>query len=114
MSSILNDIKTLLGILPEYPYFDSAIIIHINTVMSVLEQLGCPKFSISGTTETWNSYLGSDDRLELIKTYIYIKVRKVFDPPASSNVLNALEETAKELEWRINSKVDYETEEPNV
>lgn len=107
--SILNSIKKLLGPDSSYTVFDPDIIIHINSVFSVLHQLGVGPsegFSISGDTETWSDFIGDDKRLNDVKTYVYIKVRMVFDPPSSSFVLKNLEDLSKELEWRLNVAVD--------
>lgn len=105
--SILNSIKKLLGIDACYEHFDQDIIIHINTVFMTLHQLGAgPVFYIEDDTAIWSDYIKDGSNLEAIKTYIYIKVRLVFDPPSSSSVASALDATAKELEWRINVQVD--------
>lgn len=101
--SILTSIKKLLGIDAQYTSFDQDIIIHINSVIAILKQIGVgnQNFSITGTTEKWSDYLGSETGLEEIKTYIYLKVRKIFDPPTSSAVASSFDELIKELEWRI-------------
>lgn len=108
--SILNTIKKMLGPDDSYEAFDTEIIVHINTALSTLAQLGVgPRkgFRITGTDETWGDFIsdGSVD-LEGIKTYIYMKVKMIFDPPASSFVMKAMEESCKELEWRLNVTVD--------
>lgn len=108
--SILNTIKQMLGPDDSYEAFDTEIIVHINTALSTLAQLGVgPRkgFRITGTDETWGDFIsdGSVD-LEGIKTYIYMKVKMIFDPPASSFVMKAMEESCKELEWRLNVAVD--------
>ena len=108
--SILNTIKKMLGSDDSYEAFDTEIIVHINTALSILAQLGVgPRkgFRITGTDETWGDFIsdGSVD-LEGIKTYIYMKVKMIFDPPASSFVMKAMEESCKELEWRLNVAVD--------
>lgn len=109
-NSILTSIKKLLGIAEEYTEFDTDIIIHINSAFSILNQLGLgtnDTFSISSSTETWEDFLGDNHKfLEMVKTYIYLKVKVIFDPPTSSYVLNAYNEQIKELEWRINVAVD--------
>lgn len=110
--SILNNIKKLLGIAEDYTEFDTDIIILINSAISVLNQLGLGSddtFSITGNTETWSDLLGDNKSLEMVKNYIYLKVRVVFDPPTQSYVLAAYNEQIKELEWRINIAVDPST-----
>ena len=108
--SILNTIKKMLGPDDSYEAFDTEIIVHINTALSTLAQLGVgPRkgFRITGTDEAWGDFIsdGSVD-LEGIKTYIYMKVKMIFDPPVSSFVMKAMEESCKELEWRLNVAVD--------
>lgn len=111
--SILTSIKKLLGITEDYEYFDTDIIIHINTAIMILNQMGvgAVNFHITGKDETWADLLGTDNTvLEMAKTYIYLKVRLIFDPPATGGgVMDAINNTIKELEWRLNSEVDYHT-----
>lgn len=109
--SILKTIKKLIGIEASETHFDTDIMIHINSVLSILNQLGVgldSGFSISGDEETWSSYLGTDTNLSLIKSYIALKVRLLFDPPLSSALLDTMTKMAAELEWRINVTVDPE------
>lgn len=112
-NSILLTIKKLLGIAPEYDCFDTDIIIHINYAIATLNQIGYPSngFIVSNARDSWDDYLEDDARLELIKTYIYLKVKMVFDPPTSGMVMDSYKQLVAELEWRINSLVDYEREE---
>lgn len=112
-TSILDDIKMMLGILPDYDYYNLQIIIYINTAFSILEQLGCKHFAINGVNDSWNDFFGEEESIEMIKTFVYLKVKMLFDPSASSSIQNSFDAVAKELEWRINSKVDYEKEETN-
>lgn len=103
--SILISIKKLLGIGAEYNVFDPDIIIHINTAFSTLNDLGLGSsegFSISDDTATWNSYIQNDKIFESVKTYIYLRVKILFDPPLNSSVLETMKETIRELEWRLN------------
>lgn len=104
MGSILNDVKKLLGISEEDNSFDKDIIIHINTVFSVLTQLGVgPEggFSITDDTACWNDYLGDNAKIEMLKSYMYLKVRILFDPPTNSAVLESSNRMLNELEWRL-------------
>lgn len=116
--SILSSIKKLLGIPDTDTSFDLDISIHINTVFMTLNQLGVgPKlsFSITDANVTWDEFF--DNRIDLngVKTYVYLKVRMLFDPPTSSAVLDAYNKEIAELEWRLNlnaeTKVDSEEEE---
>lgn len=108
-SSILTSIKKLLGIAEEDTSFDQDIIMHINTVFAILAQLGVgPEggFSIEDDSAVWGNYLGNATNLELVKSYIYMKVRSMFDPPTSSILADAMNKNISELEWRINITVD--------
>ena len=107
--SILNTIIAMLGPDSSYDVFDTDIMIHINTAFSFLTQLGVGPangFKITGASETWGQFLGEVLDLESVKTYIYLKVKMLFDPPASSFVMKAMEDTCKEIEWRLNVAVD--------
>lgn len=111
--SILNSIKKLLGPGEEYNHFDQDIIMHINSVFVILYQLGVglKSFMIEDDSATWSDYLDDWTNLNLIKTYMYLKVRLMFDPPSSSSVMEAIKENIRELEWRINVEVDPPKEE---
>lgn len=109
MESILTSIKKLLGITEEYTHFDTDIIMHINTVFMILNQLGVgPEkcFRITGNSEIWDDFLLDNLDLESVKTYIYLKVKLVFDPPLSSAVAESMNRMINELEWRLNVAVD--------
>lgn len=109
MDSILTSIKKLLGIAEEYDHFDQDLIIHINSAFMVLNQLGVgPKdgFSIHGSNEVWSDFVPDNSNLEAVKTYILLKVRLVFDPPAHSFVIDSIKNTISELEWRLNVQVE--------
>lgn len=105
MSSILNSIKLMLNIGKDYNHFDDVIIQHINTALMILTQVGVgpPKgFSIKSADEKWSDFLTDMSKLEAVKTYIYLRVKPVFDPSTSSVVTTSMENVAKELEWRLN------------
>ena len=107
-NSILNDVKKTLGLEPDYDVFDQELIIHINTVFLTLSQLGVGPvegFSIEDESATWDAYITTANQ-NAVKTYIYLRVRTIFDPPASSFLVTAMQEQIKELEWRLD--VDYE------
>lgn len=102
--SILNSIKKLLGPTETYNEFDTDIILHINSALSVLTQLGVgPKtgFSIEDDSAVWGDLLGSDGRLKMVKTFVFLKVKLVFDPPQNASLTQELEKMEKEYEWRI-------------
>ena len=101
--SILLSIKKLLGIMPDYTQFDDDIIIHINTAFATLNQLGVGPsegFMIEDRFAEWQDYTTSKN-LTMIKTYIYLKVRLLFDPPTSSALVESINRSIAELEWRI-------------
>lgn len=109
MESILTSTKKLLGITEECTDFDPDIIMHINTVLATLNQLGVGAyagFAISDSTPTWDDFMGGDPRLNLVKSYVHLKVRLLFDPPLQSSVMEAINNTTKELEWRISVVAD--------
>ena len=115
MDSILTSIKRLLSIEEGYEHFDQELIIHINSVFMVLNQLGIGDksgFSITGKDETWVNLLQKRKDLDAIKTYVYLKVRLVFDPPQNSFLVESINKQCTELEWRLNVEVeggpDYE------
>ena len=106
MESILTSIKKLLGIAESYKNFDTDIIIHINSALMVLNQLGVGPsqgFSIKDETNTWSEFIPEDRYdMESIKSYVYMKVRLLFDPPASSAAITSMEKLISEFEFRIN------------
>lgn len=107
--SILDDTKKALGIEPEATAFDPEIIMHINTVFFSLQQLGVGTddgFMISGRDTTWTSYLGTNKNLNAVKSYMYLRLRLLFDPPATSFALDAISKQITELEWRINVEAE--------
>lgn len=103
--SILTSIKKLLGIAPEYDHFDSDIVMHINTVLSVLTQLGIgPEdgFSIESAEQTWDQFITTTPhRFSMVKSFVYLKVRLMFDPPQSSAAIDSINRQISELEWRL-------------
>ena len=110
MESILTSIKKLLGITEEYTQFDTDIIIHINSVFDTLNQLGVgpPEgYKITGAYETWGEFLPEDPMLESVKSYMYLKVRLIFDSATlSSAVITSMNEMIKEYEWRLTVKAE--------
>lgn len=110
-SSILTTIKKMLGIESSYSHFDTDIIININSVLMTLQQLGVgPEdgFSIEGSSEKWCDFIEQRKDLEAIKTYIYLKVKLLFDPPTNSFSIDSYERQAKEFEWRLNVRAEGE------
>lgn len=114
MESILTSIKKLLGIEEQYTHFDQDIIIHINTTFLDLNQIGVgPKegFRIKDASTNWSEFLPEADmlKMEAVKTYMYLKVKLVFDPPTSSAVMESFKNMADKLEWRLNVQAESKT-----
>lgn len=104
MNSILTSIKKLLGITEDCEHFDADIIMYINSVFLVLSQIGigpAEGFSISDKYTTWDKFLSNNLNLEAVKTYVYLRVRLLFDPPSSSAVAESINRTISEYEWRL-------------
>lgn len=103
--SILTSIKKMLGITEECTDFDADLIIHINSVLMILTQIGVGPsegFFIEDKSDFWEDFLEDDiEKLEAVKTFVYLKVRLIFDPPSSSAVAESFNRTISELEWRL-------------
>ena len=111
MSSILKDVKKHLGIEEDYTHFDTDIIDHINSVFNILYQLGGKDFSIEDNTESWDCYEPDLNKIKMIKSYFYTKVRLLFDPPLNGTLIQLLQEQCKEFECRFSYQVDPGEEE---
>lgn len=109
MDSILSTIKRLLSIDETSTDFDQELIVFINSAMGILHMFGVGSatvYSITDKTTTWTQFLGASKDLELVKSYIYMKVRLVFDPPTPAYVLTAFQEAVSEYEFRLSMKVE--------
>lgn len=109
MESILTSIKKLLGITEDYDHFDADIILHINSVFMILNQLGVGPsegFRIEDELATWNDFVSDTKYLDLVKSYVHLRVKLLFDPPANSTVTKSMEEMIKEFEFRLHVSVD--------
>ena len=107
--SILISIKKLLGIGEDDEQFDPDILMHINSVFMILTQIGVgPEsgFSIQDDSSKWADFVSDINKIEAVKSYIYLKVRLLFDPPTSSSTMEAINSLISELEWRLNVIVD--------
>ena len=105
MESILTSIKKLLGIAEEDTNFDQDLIMHINSVFMILTQLGVGPskgFAIKDENDVWSDFIPEQSSLEAVKSYVYMKVRLMFDPPLSSAVADAINRNISEFEWRLN------------
>lgn len=115
MDSILTSVKKLLGIAKDYKQFDDDIILHINTVFMNLTQLGVgPEegFFIEDDSAEWNDFVDTEEILQFnaVKTYVYLKVKLLFDPPLSSAVIESTNRMVSELEWRLNVAAESKNE----
>lgn len=101
--SILVTIKKMLGLDADYTAFDTDIIVFINSALMVLNQLGVGQpLRITGSDETWSSFMADQEALSSVKDLVYLRVRRVFDPPSSSSVLSEISSQIDELQWRLN------------
>lgn len=106
ITSILDDIKHRVGPSVDYDHFNTDILDAINTAFAILQQRGAKDFEVVDNTTTWNDYSDDKTLIGLVRTYVYNKVRLIFDPPSSSFVLSAMEKQNEELEFRISIIVD--------
>ena len=112
MESILTSIKKMLGLTEEYKHFDVDIITHINSTFRVLHQLGVGPskvFRITDEDDIWSDFIDADcEGFDEVKTYVYQRVKLLFDPPLSSAHLSALKETVAEFEWRLQIESEFQ------
>ena len=116
MTSILNDTKKVLGLAPEYVVFDLDIIQHINAAFAVVHQLGVgPEngYFITDEENDWDELAVDPMKTNLTKTYVFLKVKQLFDPPTTSFHIEAVAKQLSEYEWRLNvsRELDLPTEE---
>lgn len=109
-SSILLSIKKSIVGPPEYTPFDAGLIMHINSQIANLYQLGLDSAKsvvVDGADQLWTDLIpAGDSRLQFVKTYIYARVKMIFDPPTSTAQMQALKDAAAEAEFRISTAVD--------
>lgn len=115
MDSILTSIKKMLGISKEYDVFDAVLIMHINSAFMNLNQLGVGPsegFSIIDEVDKWSDFVPEDNpNFESIKSYVYLKVRLLFDPPTNSSVIESMNRQINEFEWRLNIAAENKARE---
>lgn len=105
MNSILTCVKKQLGIAKEYDHFDPELIVHINSTLMILTQMGVGPsegFTIEDDSSVWSDFIQDNEKIEAVKTYVGLKVKLIFDPPQSSAVIESYNRTISELEWRLN------------
>lgn len=108
MDSILTSTKKFLGITEDYTHFDPQIIMHINSVFFMLNQLGVgpdEPYRIEDKSDEWSDFTSATD-VEAIRSFVYLRVRLLFDPPTNAALLSAMKEEIREIEWRLNVQVD--------
>ena len=116
-NSILVSIKKMLGIAKDYTHFDPDIIMHINTILAVLTQVGvgpAKGFRIEDDSATWNDFLSDAVNLEDVKTFMYLRVKLLFDPPLSTAVSEIIKQQAEELLWRISISAESENKQEEI
>lgn len=107
--SILVTVKKMLGLEDDYTPFDMDIILHINSALMSLTQLGVgPKegFTIVDAEKKWSDFVTNEVKLGAVKTYVYLKVKMIFDPPSNSYVMDAMKQQAEEIGWRLNVQAE--------
>lgn len=106
MESILTSIKKMLGITEDYTHYDADLIMHINSVFTILTQLGVGPsegFRIEDELANWNDFIPTDNvQFESVKSYMHLKVKLLFDPPLSGTVMESYNRMISEFEWRLN------------
>lgn len=112
--SILKSTKKVLGIAPDYNEFDEDILTHINSVFTTLLQLGVGPvegFAIEDESAVWADFLGStsDPKYNNVKSYMHLRVKRLFDPPQTSYHMLAQKEQIEELEYRLNAQHEADT-----
>lgn len=108
ISSILISVRKAVGPSEDYTYFDPELIMHINSVFADLQQLGMGPsegFEITDDKDEWDDFY-TDPRLNVVRSYMYIRVRLLFDPPSNSFVVDSLQKQADKIEWRLTVAMD--------
>lgn len=117
-NSILISTKKILGLAEDYTAFDLDIITHINTAFSTLTQLGVGPvegFMIEDERAEWDDYLNDDNQLNSVRSYVFLRVRQLFDPPTTSYLIDAMEKQIEQLEWRLNvHREETDWVDPNI
>lgn len=116
-NSILDSVKKVLGMDASYTVFDLDVTMHINSVFSILNDLGIGPdagFMIEDNTALWDTFLLGDPRINKVKSYVFLRVKLLFDPPTTSFHIDAMKEQIREFEWRLNvNREDESWIDPN-
>lgn len=107
-NSILTSTKKILGIAEDYTAFDLDILVHINSTFSILNQMGIGEegFYITDSLPVWEDFAPADE-YNMVRSYVFLKVRMLFDPPGTSFLLTAMEKQIQEYEWRLSTKREW-------
>lgn len=107
--SILLSIKEGLGITSDYTPFDNQIIMHINSVFMILNRMGVgpdKTFMIEDKANAWSEFLSPDEwegeYFNLVKTYMVMKVKMMWDPPTTSTLADVYNRQIEEFEYTLN------------
>lgn len=102
--SIVNSIKNVLGLASDYTAFDESVLMFANTAFSTLTQLGVGPvvFQVTDDSLEWSEFSDDDTLLGLVKTYVLLRVKMLFDPPTTGYLVTSAKEQLEQLEWRIN------------
>ena len=114
LESILISIRDRLGPSETYTHFDGDIISEINTAFAILHQFGVgpPQgFEISDDSATWNEFTTDIIVQNMAREYVYLSAKLTFDPPENSSLLQSMKQRKDELEWRLNTAVEFPNEE---
>ena len=107
--SILDSVKKMLGIEASYKVFDPDIIMHINSAFFILQQLGvgpAEGFKIGDESDVWTDFMPASPNVESVKSYVYLRVKLLFDPPLNSSLIESISRQIAALEWRLNVEVE--------
>lgn len=112
--SILNSVKAFIGIDESDKAFDEELMMGINTQLRILNQLGIGSdISVSDETDLWSEFIAEQSNMDGVKSYVSIRTKLLFDPPANNALLTSYQEIASELEWRLNAEVDFKDGDDN-
>ena len=105
IESILDTTKKLLGLDSDDTSFDVDIIVIINSIIPALSQMGIGPingFIVMTKDDKWSDYIKeSITNLEGVKAYLFLKTKLIFDPPTNATVIDAINKSLNELEWRM-------------
>lgn len=102
--SILNSTKKILGIIDDYTPFDFDIINYINSAFAIVTQIGVGPidgFSIEDDQTNWSDFPLPTTQMSMVRTFIFLKVRILFDPPTTSFLIEATNKQIDEYLYRL-------------